>query len=150
MLIVWYAFHRPHFHVTDNCGSVRLERSSNVFIAGKRLPAASDARWLVPGWVLAVDACYNLQRPRSWILAYWNRPIILVMTAAACKYLHSSTALREPFLKSIWLLDVYFKRSAAYIMQGTDYSVRAVTIFQCYIRKSSPHFQVGVNLGLSP
>jgi hypothetical protein len=37
--------------------------------------------------------------------------------------------LAEPFLKSIWLLDVYVKRSAEYIMQDTDVGVRAVTVF---------------------
>lgn len=45
------------------------------------------------------------------------------------QYLHSSTALVEPFLKSVWLLDVYVKRSAEYIMQDTDVSVRAGTLF---------------------
>jgi hypothetical protein len=41
---VWYVFHRPHFHVADNCGQIRAESSPNAFIAGVRLPAASDAR----------------------------------------------------------------------------------------------------------
>jgi hypothetical protein len=40
-----------------------------------------------------------------------------------------STALVEPFLKSIWLLDVYVKRNAGYIMQDTYVSVRAVSVF---------------------